>query len=278
MSRPRSAPRSRVPLPLPSGYGPGVDRQTVGLSSRHQGRCVVSVWILPYRPLFGCAATPAFQPDNVDMAQKPNAAPQPLPEAGARHEQRLEAVACTPLILIEAPSPADHRGMLRVAKPVSQTRRRPQGDSTPHNIRFTVVSICTPAPWTSVSSTKPEKHACTAICQRPQRRCARPFRPTVRRLSSPPHACFPGTGLPICVLHTASLLALVMPSLCKPCTAARPKTTPSTPKRLLRCCAAGCSPSLCLPRREARHPRLPAPPHAPGPHTRRTPRPCAAYQ
>ena len=33
-----------------------------------------------------------------------------------RKERRLSAVGCTPLILIEAPSPADQRGMLRVAK------------------------------------------------------------------------------------------------------------------------------------------------------------------
>jgi hypothetical protein len=37
---------------------------------------------------------------------KPNAAPQPLPEAGARHERRLEAVGYRRLILIEAPSSA----------------------------------------------------------------------------------------------------------------------------------------------------------------------------
>ena len=35
---------------------------------------------------------------------------QLLPEAGA--ERRLEVVSCKALILIEAPSPADHRGML----------------------------------------------------------------------------------------------------------------------------------------------------------------------
>jgi hypothetical protein len=48
----------------------------------------------------------------------PNARPELLLEAGARHERTLFAVACTSLILIEAPSSADHRGMLRVAKPV----------------------------------------------------------------------------------------------------------------------------------------------------------------
>src|SRR5438445_8473126 len=60
MHRPRSASRSREPLRLPIGYGLGADRQTVGLSSRHQGRCVVLVWILPYRPLFGFEAAPVF--------------------------------------------------------------------------------------------------------------------------------------------------------------------------------------------------------------------------
>src|SRR5712692_11265458 len=35
--------------------------------------------------------------------------------ASRRTERRLEAVACKRLILIEAPSPADQRGMLRVA-------------------------------------------------------------------------------------------------------------------------------------------------------------------
>src|SRR2546430_2152263 len=37
--------------------------------------------------------------------------------AGARNERRLLGVACTRLILIEAPSSAYHGGMLRVAKP-----------------------------------------------------------------------------------------------------------------------------------------------------------------
>jgi transposase len=46
----------------------------------------------------------------------PNAAPQPLPKAGATQERTLEAVGCRRLILIEAPSLADHRGMLGVAK------------------------------------------------------------------------------------------------------------------------------------------------------------------
>jgi hypothetical protein len=44
----------------------------------------------------------------------PNARRQAWLEAGA--QRTLEAVTCTPMILIEAPSPADHRGMLRVGK------------------------------------------------------------------------------------------------------------------------------------------------------------------
>jgi len=46
----------------------------------------------------------------------PNASLQPLPEAGARHERTLEAVGCKALILIEAPSSAYRRGMLRAAQ------------------------------------------------------------------------------------------------------------------------------------------------------------------
>src|SRR6185503_10179365 len=54
----------------------------------------------------------------------PNAAPQPLPEAGARYERTLEAVGCRRLILIEAPSSAYHRGMLVVGR-TNEERRRP---------------------------------------------------------------------------------------------------------------------------------------------------------
>jgi hypothetical protein len=46
----------------------------------------------------------------------PNATRQARLKAGARDERALEAVACTRLILIEAPSSAYHRGMLRRAK------------------------------------------------------------------------------------------------------------------------------------------------------------------
>ncbi len=92
-----------------------------------------------------------------------NAAHQVREIAGARYERTLFPVTCMRLILIEAPSPAYRRGMLRVAKPVEQTRRRPQCDSTPNSTLFTAASISTPVPWTSVSSTRLEKHWCTGI-------------------------------------------------------------------------------------------------------------------
>src|SRR5438034_4152203 len=47
---------------------------------------------------------------------KPNARGEPRPTGGARYERRLLGVGSTGLILIEAPSPAYLRGMLRVAK------------------------------------------------------------------------------------------------------------------------------------------------------------------
>jgi hypothetical protein len=46
----------------------------------------------------------------------PNATLQAPPIAEARNERRLLAVACKRLILIEAPSPAYRRGMLRAAE------------------------------------------------------------------------------------------------------------------------------------------------------------------
>jgi len=50
------------------------------------------------------------------LPREPNATLQAPPIAEARDERRLLAVACTRLILIEAPSPAYRRGMLRAAK------------------------------------------------------------------------------------------------------------------------------------------------------------------
>ena len=43
---------------------------------------------------------------------QPNAGAHLLPEAEATQARTLEAVRCSALILIEALSPADHRGML----------------------------------------------------------------------------------------------------------------------------------------------------------------------
>jgi hypothetical protein len=46
----------------------------------------------------------------------PNASAHLLPEAGATQERTLEAVRCSAVILIEAPSPAYPGGMLIVGK------------------------------------------------------------------------------------------------------------------------------------------------------------------
>src|SRR6266850_6262159 len=48
--------------------------------------------------------------------QTPNAGAHLLPKAGATQERTLEAVGCSALILIEAPSSAYRRGMLRAAQ------------------------------------------------------------------------------------------------------------------------------------------------------------------
>jgi hypothetical protein len=52
-----------------------------------------------------------------------NVGRQLLPEAGA--ERTLEAVSCTPLILIEAPSSAYHRGMLALGKHPKEEEETP---------------------------------------------------------------------------------------------------------------------------------------------------------
>ena len=54
---------------------------------------------------------------NTEFAKrKPNAGSQAPPIAGATQERRLLAVACRPMILIEAPSSAYLRGMLVVGE------------------------------------------------------------------------------------------------------------------------------------------------------------------
>jgi hypothetical protein len=83
-------------------------------------------------------------------------------------------ISRTRLILIEVPSSADHGGLRRVPTPSSRTRRRPQGDSTPHSTPLTGASIDTPAPWTCASSTKAVTRDCTVTCKPPQRRFSRP--------------------------------------------------------------------------------------------------------
>src|SRR6266700_5144508 len=55
----------------------------------------------------------------------PNARGQARDIAGARNERPLCPVVCTPLILIETPSPAYHGGMLIAGNYHSRTRRRP---------------------------------------------------------------------------------------------------------------------------------------------------------
>jgi transposase len=71
-----------------------------------------------------------------------------MPEVAARDERTLEAVSSMPLILIEDPSSAYHRGMLALG----QQRKQPEAeetscDSTRNNTNFTAASTCMPAPW-----------------------------------------------------------------------------------------------------------------------------------
>jgi hypothetical protein len=80
------------------------------------------------------------------MRPPPNAGAHLLPEAGATHERTLEAVRCSALILIEAPSSADPRGLLALGQRPKQAEETP-GDSPPSHTRFPVASTCTLGPW-----------------------------------------------------------------------------------------------------------------------------------
>ena len=62
----------------------------------------------------GCVRFPSLG------ALRPNATRQALEIAGATEERRLLAVACTRLILLEAPSSAYRRGMLALGKQPSE--------------------------------------------------------------------------------------------------------------------------------------------------------------
>src|SRR5215813_3685879 len=70
------------------------------------------------------------------LSWRDNAGRQAPPIAAARHERRLLAVACTPLIMIEASPSVYPSGMLSLVKSHSLKRRRPQCDSTPISTHF----------------------------------------------------------------------------------------------------------------------------------------------
>jgi hypothetical protein len=86
----------------------------------------------------------------LDIGSHSNAGCQAPPIAGATEEHRLLAVACTPLILIEAPSSAYRRGMLaRGTQPPQEAET--SGDSTLRHTSFLVGATGMPAPWLSAS-------------------------------------------------------------------------------------------------------------------------------
>jgi hypothetical protein len=70
-----------------------------------------------------------------------------IPNAG--HQARLEAIACIPLILIEAPSSAYRRDMLSLDNNHSHEEETACA-SPPNSTHFIVVSTCTLVPCPSV--------------------------------------------------------------------------------------------------------------------------------
>ena len=61
-----------------------------------------------------------------------NAAPQARLKAGARHERRLEAVACRPVIMYEAPQ---HTLWYAIVENGNEERRSPQAYASLLSIR-----------------------------------------------------------------------------------------------------------------------------------------------
>src|SRR5256885_11321127 len=103
---------------------------------------------LPATP-WGSVGVPEPDP-SLRVKPTPNATRQALEIARAKNERRLFPVACTRLILIEAPSSAYRRGMLSLDNSHSHEEET-SCDSTRNSTNFTVASTCMPAPCTFVS-------------------------------------------------------------------------------------------------------------------------------
>src|SRR5688572_8839346 len=87
------------------------------------------------------------------MLAPPNAGAQARREAEA--QRTLYAVACRPLIMIEASPSAYPSGMLAVGKEPFTKEEETSCDSTPNNTHFTVVSTCMPGEGCSVARLDP---------------------------------------------------------------------------------------------------------------------------
>src|SRR5262245_60314088 len=88
-----------------------------------------------------------------------------------------------PLILIEAPSSAYHRGRLSLENNHAHEEET-SGASTLNSTHFIGVSPCTLVPWTSVCCTTMEQSLGTARGPQAPSPCSRPWHPTGRSWSS----------------------------------------------------------------------------------------------
>ena len=185
----------------------------------------------------------------------PNAAPEPLPEAGARHERTLEAVGCRRLIMIAASPSTDPSGMLRWGKRHSRTSRRPQGDATRNRTHVPAASTCMPGPCPSVSCPRTGSVCGTAIGRLVQRGGARAWRRLVPTSSWRSPVLSPAPGAPPWARGRGCPAFWGTRSRGTRSTGARPQTIPWMRQPWRSLCAAGCAPPRPAPPAARRAPR-----------------------
>jgi hypothetical protein len=110
-----------------------------------------------------------------------------------RTEPALSVVRCTALILMEAPSSADHHGLLAWGHPAKEAEET-SCEAPPSRTRFLGASISTPDACRSAAGIRRVRAVSPGLCRRHPHHVCRPWPPTGRLSSSASPAASPGTG------------------------------------------------------------------------------------